>query len=81
MTLSNACRAGLLALSVIATPASARDETQGNPVGTAPGPLDGNWRVTRADDPFDAALMLMQIQRTWGRACQDFSGIMRGCAA
>jgi hypothetical protein len=72
MTLSNACRAGLLALSLIATPASARDEAQGNPVGTAPGPLDGNWRVTRADDPFDAALMLMQIRQDGRRIEGDY---------
>ena len=72
MTLLTATRAALLVLFLIATPASARDDAQGNPIGAAPGPLDGNWRVTRVDDPFDAALMLMQIQQDGQRIVGDY---------
>jgi hypothetical protein len=68
----NAMHAVLLTLCLVATPALAVDDAQGNPAETAPGPLDGNWRVTRADDPFDAALMLMQIRQEGRRIEGDY---------
>lgn len=62
--------ASSLALFLAISPAAAQDEARGNVVDRSPlGPLDGNWRLTRSDDPFDAALMLMQI-RVQGRAVE-----------
>ena len=68
MNIVDFARASLLALFLAVSHANAQDEARDNVVDARPlGPLDGNWRVTRSDDPFDAALLLMQI-RVEGRA-------------
>lgn len=66
-------RASLLTLFLVASPAAAQDEARSNiAVPTPPGPLAGNWRVTRSDDPFDAALMLMQIRQEGRTIAGDY---------
>ena len=73
MALVDIARASLLTLFLVASPAAAQDEVRGNVVDPRPlGPLDGNWRVTRLDDPFDAALMLMQIRQEGAAIAGDY---------
>lgn len=73
MTFAHALRASLLTLLLLATPVAAQEEAGDNGVVSRPlGPLDGNWRVSRLDDRFDAALMLMQISQDGRTIAGDY---------
>lgn len=73
MNMIDLARASWLALFLAVSPAAALDESRGNVVDLRPrGPLEGNWRVTRVDDRFDAALMLIQIRVEGRRVEGDY---------